>query len=315
MLATRVDLLQEPQPRLPWVLPVGRVDQQLREAEDRVQRRPQLVAHAGEEHALVFVRLLQLGIRFLQLVEQPRPVEGGGDRRHELLHAADFIGAEARGERPREHREPPADAHTAYLQEEKGRALAIQLDVVHAWAQRADRELELRYLIGIEASRREQCPVGFKRRGRCAARQPHGPVERAVGEDRAALLEEKRVLHERSQALLFGSAPLTAKPGRGRKAEVQQRHDRQHDDLDRQLNHRVGRGGRGGGDREQEDGDDAREAKAQGPQPPCLNRRKRPRHQPEANDWLGDQGGPHEHEDDGGRQRVPGSREVAGGQE
>src|SRR5207253_5722048 len=36
--------------------------QQLREAEDRVQRRSQLVAHVGEELALVLVRALQLTV-------------------------------------------------------------------------------------------------------------------------------------------------------------------------------------------------------------------------------------------------------------
>ncbi len=112
-----MDLLQEPQPRLVWVLSFWRVDEQLREAEDRIQGRPQLVAHAGQEHALVLVGLYQLCVRLLQLVQQPRPVEGGRDRGHELLHAADFIGPEARRKRPRKHREPATDADATDLQE------------------------------------------------------------------------------------------------------------------------------------------------------------------------------------------------------
>ncbi len=59
----------------------------------------------------------RIAVRLLQLVQQPRPVEGGGDRGHELLHAADLIGPEARCEWPRKHREPAADANATDLQE------------------------------------------------------------------------------------------------------------------------------------------------------------------------------------------------------
>jgi hypothetical protein len=54
--------------------------QHLREADDRVQRRPQLVRHVREELGLVPARRLQLAVEAAQLVV--RPVHVGQRRDH-----------------------------------------------------------------------------------------------------------------------------------------------------------------------------------------------------------------------------------------
>ncbi len=157
--------------------------------------------------------------------------------------------------------------------------------MVDALAQRADRQLELRNLARIKTSRREQRSVGFKSRCGRAARESHRPIEGPAREHRAAFLEQQRVLHEGSQAFFLGRTPFAAQPRRWRKAEVEKGHDREHDDLNRQLHDQVRRR-RAGRDREHEDGHDAGEAKAQRPEPPGLHGGQGSRHEPEANDRL-----------------------------
>ena len=203
MLAARVDLLQESQACRCGVLPVRRVDEQLGEAEDCVEGRPQLVAHARQEHALVLVRLDQLRVGLLQPFQQPRPVEGRGDCGHELLHAADLVRAEAGRERSCENSQAAAVAQAADLQQEEGRLVPAQLDVVHALAQRNDLALDLRHLIFVETPRGQHASIRLERHGRRAAGQPHGPLESSGRERVPVLMEQKEVLHERAQTLLF----------------------------------------------------------------------------------------------------------------
>ena len=52
--------------------------QHLGEADDRVQRRPQLVRHVRQELAFVPARLLQLAGLLLEFGEQPRVLDGEG---------------------------------------------------------------------------------------------------------------------------------------------------------------------------------------------------------------------------------------------
>ena len=74
--------------------------QHLREADDRVERRPQLVGHVGQELRLVLTRRLELGVEAPQLVVHPVDV---GAQRAELvsivdLHVAREVARRDRGE-------------------------------------------------------------------------------------------------------------------------------------------------------------------------------------------------------------------------
>ena len=51
-------------------------DHHLGQADDGVERRAQLVAHAGDKLRLVLARLRQLAILVLNLVEQPHVLDG-----------------------------------------------------------------------------------------------------------------------------------------------------------------------------------------------------------------------------------------------
>ncbi len=75
------------------------VAEHLREADDRVQRRPQLVGHVGQELRLVLARRLELGVEATELVVHPVDV---GAQRAELvsvldLHAAREVARRDRG--------------------------------------------------------------------------------------------------------------------------------------------------------------------------------------------------------------------------
>src|ERR1700674_2171217 len=84
-------------------LSIARFKQQLRETDNRIQRRAQLMAHVGEEDALVPVRLLEMTISLLKLGDQSRAVERGRYRAQELLHPAELIATESRREWSRQH--------------------------------------------------------------------------------------------------------------------------------------------------------------------------------------------------------------------
>ena len=74
LLLLRVDLAGDP------------LAQHLREADDRVQRRPQLVGHVGQELRLVLARGLELPVEALELVVHPVHV---GRQRAELVAVRD----------------------------------------------------------------------------------------------------------------------------------------------------------------------------------------------------------------------------------
>src|SRR6266849_8610058 len=77
------------------ILPALRVHEELGETQNGVQRSSQLVTHAGQEHALVLVRLLQLPIGVVQPLHQACTVESGAYGGDELLKTAQLIRAEA----------------------------------------------------------------------------------------------------------------------------------------------------------------------------------------------------------------------------
>ena len=64
-------------------------DQHLGQADNRVERRSQLVAHAGEEIRLVLARLRQLAALVLDLAEQPRVLDRQDGLRREGLQQFD----------------------------------------------------------------------------------------------------------------------------------------------------------------------------------------------------------------------------------
>src|SRR5205807_3396129 len=103
MLSAGMDLLEEPLACGRWELTVAGVDQQLREPENGVERRAQLVAHARQEHALVTVRIEELAVALLELHDQMPPIERGRECAHGLLDPADLVRSEGGSEGPRRH--------------------------------------------------------------------------------------------------------------------------------------------------------------------------------------------------------------------
>ena len=95
VLAAGEDLAQESLPRRVVELALARVREELGESDDRVQRGAELMAHVGEEHALVPVRLLQRDVPLLELGHQVTAVESGHERAHQLLRAVHLVAAEA----------------------------------------------------------------------------------------------------------------------------------------------------------------------------------------------------------------------------
>ena len=77
---------------------LARVGEELGETDDRVQGRAQLVAHVGEEHALVAVRFQERGVGLFQLSDQVAAVESGHECAHELLDAVHLVAAKTRRE-------------------------------------------------------------------------------------------------------------------------------------------------------------------------------------------------------------------------
>ena len=106
VLARRVDVL-EVVVLLLVQLAEHALEQHLGEADDRVQRRAQLVRHVGEELGLVLVGDLELAALVLDLVEQPRVLDrdhrlvGEGLEQRDVLvgERADLIAADARSRR------------------------------------------------------------------------------------------------------------------------------------------------------------------------------------------------------------------------
>jgi len=69
-------------------------DHHLGQAEDGIERRAQLVAHAGHELRLVLAGLLELAALVLDLAEQPCVLNGQHGLRREGLKSSDDIGGE-----------------------------------------------------------------------------------------------------------------------------------------------------------------------------------------------------------------------------
>ena len=111
------------------------LEQHLGEADDGVERRPQLVRHAGQELGLVPARDLELGALALQLAEQPRVEDGerptgwrrspAGRRSRRRTRRAS-CGARQRADDPvlaqhghRDDRAPPASCRTLQVRVER----------------------------------------------------------------------------------------------------------------------------------------------------------------------------------------------------
>ena len=161
------------------------------------------MAHARQKDALVLVGLLQLCIGLPQTVEQPGTVQRRGHGGHELLHAADLIGAEAGSERPGQNREAACVFGATDLKEQQRRVGTVYLDAMHAIGQRLGGSSDLRDLILVEASHRQHLAVRLHDHRGCAAGQPHRPFERTVGQGSSVLAQKQEILHERTEALFF----------------------------------------------------------------------------------------------------------------
>ena len=86
----------------------GLVQDQLRVAEDGVQRRPQLVAHVGQELRLVLAGDRELAALLLDLAEQPGVLDGQRRLRGEGLQELDDLRRELPGRSP-DHRQRADD--------------------------------------------------------------------------------------------------------------------------------------------------------------------------------------------------------------
>src|SRR5258708_27407050 len=155
VLSARVDLLQEP--LLGWGcdLICRRIEEQLGEAKDRVERSAQLVTHARQEHALVVVRFDEFTVGLLEPLQQLCSFQGRGDRGHELLHAADLVATETRRERSREDGKVAGVAGPSDRKRKHGRILSPQADPVYAWGHLRDPAVNLLDLFPIQPARGE----------------------------------------------------------------------------------------------------------------------------------------------------------------
>ena len=138
--------------------------QHLREADDRVQRRPQLVRHVREELGLVPARRLELAVQPPQLVVHP--VHVGGERAE--LVAVRHV---ERGRRSRRPRSPPAAPRCAGSARPattrgsgRGRARAATLPPPTPMKRFARRRV--RAAVRARSALRSRCSCGL--RGSCA---------------------------------------------------------------------------------------------------------------------------------------------------
>ena len=135
MLAARMDLRKKSLLRGAVVLTFRCVDEQLREADDRVERSAQLVAHVGEEHALVLTRLLELPVRVLELGDQALALEPGGHRAHELLNPVELVAPERRRKRTRHDHEPAVPSGVDDRQRDQRASAAVEAVAADAFRQ------------------------------------------------------------------------------------------------------------------------------------------------------------------------------------
>ncbi len=178
--------------------------------------------------------------------------------------------------------------------------------------------MEVAQLVWIEAPRRQPLPFAIECNRSGPTDQPHGPFESSIRQ-RDRILAQQLVLHEHPETFLLGGAPLPAKPGRRRKADIEQRDDEKGGKLDQDLLDRIGGEG-AGADGKQKDGNQSAEAETQRPQAPCLNRGQVSSDKPEADDRLDDRCAPDEDEHNHGNclqgyRRNPGRDQALHGDE
>src|SRR5262249_49937865 len=96
VLAVGLKALEDTKHPLGW-LTISAVRHQFGIAQDRVERRAQLVAHIGQELRLVLARLFKLPTLVFYLVEQPRVLDGERRlRRKSLDNVHDILGKRTR---------------------------------------------------------------------------------------------------------------------------------------------------------------------------------------------------------------------------
>ena len=165
--------------------------QHLREADDRVQRRPQLVRHVGEELALVPAGRLQLSVQSLQLLVhevdvrrqraelvsirhiEPAGEVARGDLGEPRLRALDRTDQRPREDQPQTERQRDAHGTHADDQVTRGRVrAAVGCDQRSGLFRRSVRELvREREQVGVGVDRRlEERPRSFVGDARLVAR-------------------------------------------------------------------------------------------------------------------------------------------------
>ena len=135
VLAAGEDLVQESCAGWSVELAVTRIREQLGEPDDRVEGRAKLVAHVGEEDALVAICFLQRLVALLELDDQMAPVERGHERAQDLLGACHLVIAECGGETSGEDDERPWRGQAARGQFDHARLDVIDVDPAHAVVQ------------------------------------------------------------------------------------------------------------------------------------------------------------------------------------
>ena len=104
-----------------------------------------------------------------------------------------------------------------------------------------ERLFDLLDLHRVEAADCQKLAAALEGDRRGPADQSHRPLERMAGDDVSIRAEEQQILHEHTQALLFGGSPLAAEPRRRREADKQEGHDEQNDQLDHDADRWIAR--------------------------------------------------------------------------
>src|SRR5439155_10106819 len=186
------------------------VDEQLREADDRVERSAQLVAHIGEEHALVLTRLLELPVCVLELGDQALALEPGGHRAHELLHPVELVASERRSEGTGHDHKPAVAFWVEDRQRDQRASATVETVAADAFRQLVEPLPKLLDAWLVEANSHPLLASTVERDGRRTAADAHCPLQRAPVEGVGVLVDQKEVFHVMAQALFLAGAPFTA---------------------------------------------------------------------------------------------------------
>ena len=203
VLAAGVDLGEEPLLSRAVELRFLRVEHQLREADDGVQRSPQLVAHVREEHALVLAGVLELAVGILELFHQSPAVHACGHRGHELLHTIHLVVADRRGERPGHH-DQASDALEAVdrKRDQCHRLAAAALIPADAVGQVGQQLLQLLSEVRVDAGGGARVAATVKRYSAAPASEAHRPFEgAAIGS--GGLVAHEEAFHECAEAFFL----------------------------------------------------------------------------------------------------------------